>query len=375
MNLWKNFVKPIVGLAPMDGVTDYVYREIQSEVAKPDVTITEFIAVEGIVRMSEGLLADFWYSAKQRPVIAQIYGNDPQLFYAAAQLACELGFDGVDINMGCPAKSVVHRGCGAGLIRTPELAKDIITATKHAVEDWYTHGINWEKWPLISGSTAKSRYLRFLGNTKSLGVENIYDDMEKINSTRRLIPVSVKTRIGFDIPVTEEWIKTIAGCDIAAIAIHGRTLKQSYSGNSNWEEIRIGVDAAKSVNSEIIVLGNGDIKDLHFAREVIANSNVDGVLVGRGTWGNPWLISEIKQDRELTLTLDEKFEVMLTHARLHEKTKPNGFVQMRKNLAWYISGIPGAAALRSELVRAKDAGEVARIISNYGRISPSTNIV
>src|SRR3972149_8194050 len=133
---WHELSRPIIGLSPMDGVTDHPYRHIQKKYGRPDVVYTEFATVEGFCRGVEKVLDDFLFNEEQRPIVAQIYGTSPQLFREAATALCQMGFDGIDINMGCPAKSVAHSGAGAALILTPKLAQEILKATKAGVGGW-----------------------------------------------------------------------------------------------------------------------------------------------------------------------------------------------------------------------------------------------
>lgn len=357
--------RPVIGLAPMDSVTDVSYRKIQAIYGRPDVTFTEFIPVEGVVRLSPRLLRDFWYSEEERPVIAQIYGNDPELFYTSAQLVCELGFDGVDINMGCPAKSVVHRGCGAALINTPDLAVDIIKAVQAAVQDWAESGINWSKWQLLTTGKAKRLLKEFIESSQQKG---IYQRPVQ----RKLVPVSVKTRIGFSMPVTEDWIGNLLGTGVELISVHGRTLKQMYTGSADWSEIAKAVQLRDKIAPDTVIFGNGDIKSAQSALELQQISKVDGLLIGRATYGNPWIFEEIKRafagDSTTSFRPEKEdlFKVMLEHARYHEHFKdPGEYPQMRKNLAWYISGWDGAARLRARLVVSKDSAEVEKVLAEY----------
>ena len=121
----------------MDGVTDASFRHITAKHGGPDVTLTEFVNIQSALYSPHTLLKDFTYSEIERPVVAQIYGKTPELFYKVAHIVCELGFDGLDINMGCPAKKVAASGCGAALIRTPDLAREIIRAAQHGIQDWH----------------------------------------------------------------------------------------------------------------------------------------------------------------------------------------------------------------------------------------------
>ncbi|HSF57294.1 MAG TPA: tRNA-dihydrouridine synthase, partial [Candidatus Binatia bacterium] len=185
MNFWQEIPPPIVGLAPMDGVTDASFRFITAKHGGPDVVFTEFVNVETAFHAPHTLIKDFRYSEIERPVVAQIYGRTPELFYKLAHIVCELGFDGLDINMGCPAKKVAAKGSGAALIRTPELAKRIIQSARKGIEDWH------------AGQT-----LADLGIEPDLGVMvNFANRMRGGRETavrRPLIPLSVKTRIGYD---------------------------------------------------------------------------------------------------------------------------------------------------------------------------------
>lgn len=382
INFWQDLNRPIVGLSPMDGVTDLPFRVNQARVAKPDVIFTEFIPVEGIVRLNQKLLRDFWYLAEERPVVAQIYGNDPELFYSAAQLVAELGFDGVDLNMGCPAKSVVHRGCGAALINTPDLAKQLIKATYEGVKSWRENGgIEWDKWPEIKSDKARTEFEKFINTSQNLG---IYKDFQLINEgddlklelgknneaskrDRVRIPVSVKSRIGFRESVVERWVDELLDSNAEVISLHGRTLKQMYRGQADWEEIAKAVNRRDKSGKDTLILGNGDITSREDLRKRVDQTNVDGVLIGRGTFGNPWIFDDVlgnvsKNEHEI----DKRFNTMIEHAKLHEFYKEESeFVQMRKNLAWYISHVPGAAKLRSKLVRSNSARELEEIITEY----------
>ena len=137
MNFWQNIPRPIIGLSPMDGVTDPSFRFITAKHGRPDVILTEFVNIQSAIYAPELMLKDFTYAEIERPVVAQIYGKTPELFYQVAHIVGELGFDGLDINMGCPARKVAAAGCGAALIREPELARAIIQAAQQGLQDWY----------------------------------------------------------------------------------------------------------------------------------------------------------------------------------------------------------------------------------------------
>lgn len=351
---WQHLPRPIIGLSPMDGVTDAPYRYIQKKYGKPDIILTEFTAAEGISRNAIKLLRDFLFDEAERPVVAQIFGKEPRSFRITALILCYLGFDGIDINMGCPAKSVEHHGSGAALIRTPKLAQEIIRETMQGVQDW-VNGMTLDAYPDLKQKTKQI----ILSRHKQLPPQ--YQE-------RRAIPVSVKTRVGYDHPVVEEWIPYLLEMEPAAISLHGRTLKQLYSGEANWDEI---AKAAELVHqTPTLILGNGDITSVQQAYDRINATGVDGVLVGRATFGNPWILRDLVTYRELTSqreensfaeylpTIDDRIEVACDHARTFTRIFPEeGFLPMRKNLAWYIKGLPNAGEYRAALVQANSAQE------------------
>jgi tRNA-dihydrouridine synthase len=299
----------------------------------------------------------------ERPVIAQIYGKDPTLFYQAAHVVCELGFDGLDINMGCPSKNVASSGSGAGLIRTPTLALELMENTRQGIQDW-TEG------QLLTDLGLKSNALQAIDQLKA-------EHPERTEHRERLsIPLSVKTRLGFDCNIIDEWSDCLIQGRPEAIAIHGRTLSQMYRGQSDWEAI---AQAATRIRSHgIVALGNGDIKNLTNASRRIQESGVNGVLIGRGALGNPWIFQEIHSMREALTTgdgsnfktlepsLDEQFQAMITHAQRFETMHgPGRFVRMRKHLGWYCSSFPHAAAMRAQMVRTNGVQDVKDILQAY----------
>src|SRR5512134_1941684 len=181
MSFWQALRKPILGLSPMDGVTDATFRRIVAWQGKPDVTFTEFTHVHDVCRGPEFLLDSLLYHEEERPVVAQLYGKDPELFYQAAHAVCELGFDGLDINMGCPSRNVASSGSGAGLIKTPALAHAIMRAARQGIADW-TAGQTLEAAGL---KAARGEAVRRLNTRRKHAVP-----------VRSSIPLSVKTRLG-----------------------------------------------------------------------------------------------------------------------------------------------------------------------------------
>lgn len=350
----------------MDGVSDASFRYITAKYGSPDVITTEFISVDGLAYGAKNIFNDFIYHRIERPIVAQLFGIEPEYFYQGAQIICELGFDGVDINMGCPAKTVARRGAGAGLIQNPELAKEIIRATKRGVQDWYESGLS---------RSINKKTLQELNMTKEILV-NLGTE---IDDKKILLPVSVKTRIGYERESVEKWIPELLPELPANITVHGRTLKQMYQGEADWQALmKVGkiikqfnekLDTDKKVN----YIANGDITSAELAIEKLEQSKADGLYIGRATYGNPWIFDDIRQRMSsddysiVERTLDEKIKVALEHCDLHYKLKgPQGFVQMRKHLAWYLRGFPGAVSLRVDLMKSNSPHEVRYILSQHG---------
>jgi tRNA-dihydrouridine synthase len=420
---WEKLAKPIVGMSPMDGVTDASWRFIAKKYGQPDVVFTEFVSAEGLWRikkrqdMENKIWKDLKYDETERPVVAQIFGSDPESFYESAKIICDLGFDGIDINMGCPSPGLEKRGGGAGLIRVPDLARQVIEATRRGVKDWVKEGNkeDFDGFPIRSGMTDRD------------GLPREYTR----NDDRVEIPVSVKTRIGSSEP-DREWWKFLASMELPAVTIHGRTFKQLYSGLADWELL---AEAAKIIRSkDTLFLANGDVSGVRVNQtsnenedlyrfpirsgmtngdedggmtikltngtEILTN-DFDGVLIGRAAMGNPWIFRKDGYQP----TLKEKLTVAIEHAEKYEeifKDKneyeeldgfpiksgmtsgvihgggglPHEYIRndeqsefrffsMRKHLAWYAHGFEDAAILRRDLVMSNSAEEVKKIVGKY----------
>jgi nifR3 family TIM-barrel protein len=339
---WQDTPKPIIGLSPMDGITDFAFRQINAVHGTPSVMFTEFTNVEGMfMSPNDYLLNDLRYHISQKPIIAQIFGSTPEYFYKAAIVCAELGFDGVDINMGCPAKNVAHHGGGAALIAKPELAKQIIRSVQQGVTDW----ANGKKITEIGLSEDK---LEKINELKTFSQNN---DIQ-----RRIIPVSVKTRIGIDKITVEEWISQLLETNPANITIHGRTLKQMYTGSADWDAI--GRAATIIKKTQTTVLGNGDVLTRKDAYEKIAKYNLDGVLIGRAAMGNPTI-----WDSENILSPKQKLELALEHAKLHSEVKNEKmFLQMRKHFSFYVTNFPFANEIKVKLIQTKNFEEAETVI-------------
>lgn len=337
---WNNLKKPIFAQAPMDGVSDAAFRYITDIYGKPALLFTEFTPVEGIAHGASKLLMAFVHHKTETPTIAQLYGSHAEDFYISAFVACEMGFDGIDINMGCPDKSVVKRGAGAGLILNPPLAIEIVKQTRMGIRDW-SEGKNMEDTSL---PTDVINYVKDFKNKLSIVPE------------RKILPVSVKTRIGFDKIVTESWISSLLEAEPVNISIHGRTLVQMYTGQPDWDEI--GKAAEIIHKTETSVLGNGNVHSLIEANEKVKTYGVDGVLIGRAAYGNPWVFNAIQP------TENDKKRVAIEHCEKFAELTPNGhFVSLRKHLAWYMRGIENSHILKTQLMQINSVEDVRKILS------------
>ena len=358
---WETLPRPIIGLSPMNGVTDHACRHIQKKYGNPMLLFTEFTSVDGICAGASALLKDFLYDETQRPIIAQVYGTVPDKFRQTAILLCQLGFDGIDINMGCPSKSVATRGAGAGLIRTPDLAQAIVRATQQGVGQW------------VSGATVRD--CADISDELAAQVEARHQRLPAAFQQRRLIPVSVKTRIGYDRPQVEEWIPHLLETHPAAISLHGRTLAQGYTGVADWEEIAHAAEIAYGTGMP--VLGNGDLASPADAVQRINGTHIQGALIGRASYGDPYVFRRehhahvpIGVERAERRRADANIlHIALEHATIFERHLAQGerynFRPMRKHLAWYVRHLPGASHLRRALTLTSSLPEATAIIKDY----------
>ena len=376
---WDTLPRPIIGLSPMDGVTDHPYRHIQKKHGNPMVVFTEFTPVDGICAGASALLKDFLYDESQRPIVGQIYGRNPENFYQTAIVLCELGFDGIDINMGCPSKSIASAGAGAGLIRTPRLAQEIVRATQRGVQDWQ------------NGATVHN--CAAIPVRLAAQVEARHERLPAAYQARRPIPVSVKTRIGYEVPQVEAWIPQVLESAPVAVTLHGRTLVQGYTGDADWDAI--GRAAELAAGTGILMLGNGDIRDLEDAYRRIATYGLDGALIGRASYGNPHIFrpathppqeavaqpemaqaaiaqGNVATDQDNAATDPVNYEILhiaRAHAQLYDATFSHmdryQFLPMRKHLSWYVRHVPGASHLRRTLTLSSSVDEAVTAIDDY----------
>jgi nifR3 family TIM-barrel protein len=323
-NFWKKLKKPFFVLAPMDGVTDASMRTVLAQTAKPDVLFTEFVNVEGLVsKGGDQVLKRLKFSEVERPVVAQIWGINPDAYFKAAKIVQDLGYDGIDINMGCPVSDVTKTGACSAMINNPVLAKEVIEATKKGAPR---------------------------------------------------LPVSVKTRIGFNKIQTEEWIGYLLTLNLEALTIHGRTAKEMSKVPAHWDEIGKVSDLRSQINPETLIIGNGDVKTLKEGLEKARTYNIDGIMIGRGIFSDFWIFDPEKNEGKVSI--DEKLDKLLEHVEVFYQTwgGTRDFNILKKFFKVYANGFAGASNLRVDLMAAKDGEEVQKIITDFRPILANPQI-
>ncbi len=299
---WKTLPKPIIGLSPMDGYTDSAFRRTCKYVNSDIVTFTEFTSADGIFHSAKSLKTKLSFHSEEQPVIAQIFGKNTETFHYAAQLCEEMGFSGIDINMGCPSPKVVRSEHGVALRKKPDLAFKLVETVANATS----------------------------------------------------LPVSVKTRLGWS--NAEDLLKFGSGVQNAGadmICIHARTYNEPYNVPADFEPV---YELKRHLS--IPVLGNGGVGSLEDAD--VKRGNLDGILIGQAAFGNPWVFSSDK----MPPSFDQKLEIIRLHAQwLTElKGEERGIKEMRKHLLSYIKDIKGARFFRSKCARVSSIKETESIL-------------
>lgn len=343
--------KPFFVLAPMADVTDSAFRLIVAQCGKPDVLWTEFVAADGLAHPKgrEKLMYDLRYSEIERPIVAQLFSSNPVNMQAAARLCGELGFDGIDINMGCPDRTIEKQGCGSGMIKTPERALEIIAAARAGIAE--------------SGKN---------------------------------VLLSVKTRVGYNHDEIDTWIKLLLEQKLDALTVHARTRKDLSINPANWDYISRIVKLRDQISPDTVIIGNGDVTDLQDGIDKATATGADGIMIGRAVFGNPWIFdygrSTVQQgswktpwylkilpsrlrkrimgDRRYTVsnvTIEEKLDTMMEHTRLYMEHLGGvkSFAVMKKHYRAYAHGFPGAKELRIKLMESNNAEEVEQIVGEF----------
>jgi len=308
----------------MEDVTDTVFRELITSYAEPGklhILFTEFMSVEGFLHDvgHEKVIHRLYVSDREREIlksrgiklVAQIWGSDPEHFFKAAQQISEqYEFDGIDINMGCPVKKIVKKNACSALIKTPDLAKEIITAT-------------------MEGSG---------------------------------LPVSVKTRIGFNHVETENWIGNLLEVNPAAITVHGRTQRMLSNGQADWNEVLKAVQLRDSLNSETIILGNGDVSSYGDGLEKWEKFKAEGLMVGRGIFGNPAFFA----DTEI-LRIPQRIQMLKKHLlRFQEEWEgKKSYAILKRFFKIYVNSFEDATSVRADLMKTNNYKEGLQVIKEF----------
>lgn len=322
---WSGLKRPFFVLAPMADVTDPAYRKLISKHASPDVIWTEFVSADGLYHTREmkkmedvenPLMRDLLYTPGEHPIVAQFFSAKPDMVRYVARLAGELGFDGVDMNMGCPDKSIEKQGAGAAMMKTPEKVALIVEALREGIKE----------------------------------------------AGREDMGVSIKTRIGYNKEEIDTWISAVLETRPDALTVHLRTRKEMSNVPAHWELMPRIVSLRDALSPETLIIGNGDVEDLEDARVKVAESGADGVMLGRAIFGNPWLFTNRKD-----LSLSERLTALITLAQYFEDMRPQkSFHILKKHIKAFVTGFSGAGELRGELMEAQSAKEIEEVILKSG---------
>ncbi|USN95046.1 MAG: tRNA-dihydrouridine synthase [Candidatus Nomurabacteria bacterium] len=337
----------------MANVTDPAFREIIAKYSRkgesgggPDVFWTEFTSADGLVSEGrENLLIDLSFGEVERPIVAQLFSSRPEFMRKAAKICQDLGFDGIDINMGCPDKAIEKSGSGAAMIKDFEIAKSVVMAARE-------------------------------------GAPNI--------------PISVKTRVGYNKVEIDTWIKNLLELDLPALTVHARTRKEMSKVPADWSRIKQIVKLRDKMGKDTLIIGNGDAISLSDAEEKIKLSGCDGVMIGRAMFGNPWIfdsnrnikkkgryttipfqsllprswVRKIQGEDKYTISSvsdEERLTVLVEHSKLFEQklTKVKSFDHMKKHFKAYTSGMNGAKELRIKLMECQNSQDVESVVKDY----------
>ncbi|MCX6756039.1 MAG: tRNA-dihydrouridine synthase family protein [Candidatus Nomurabacteria bacterium] len=370
-NFWEKLNKPFFVLAPMADVTDPAFRRIIAKYGKPDVTWTEFVSADGLAHpvAREKLIRDLAYTETERPIVAQLFSSHPEQMRTAARIVAELGYDGIDINMGCPDRSIEKQGAGAAMMKTPDIAGVIIQAAKDGIRD-----------------------------------------------AGKDIPLSVKTRVGYNQVQIDEWIPFLLSQDIATLTVHARTRKELSSVPANWSYVKKVVEIRNKMGVKTRIIGNGDVHNVAHGRQLALETGCDGIMIGRAIFGNPWMfantvddtskknvsekslaqrdwreqskflaknyvcflrkyfLGESKKDKDrywlenkIDIPVSERLRVLVEHTKLYEELLGDikSFSIMKKHYKAYCNGFTGAKELRMQLMDSNSAEEVENIIDTF----------
>lgn len=307
-NFWQELPKPFFVLAPMDGVTDVVFRHVVARAAQPDVYFTEFTNTDSFCspQGKASTASRLAFTADEQPLVAQIWGINPEHFAQMARGMKELGFAGVDINMGCPAKDVIKKGACSALIETPSLAAEIIAATKECG-----------------------------------------------------LPVSVKTRVGFKTQKTEEWISFLLQQDIVALTVHARTAKEMSKVPARWEEVAKAVQLRNQLAPQTLIIGNGDVTNRADGLAKATQTGADGIMIGRGIFHDPFAFARAPREH----TQQDYIDLLMFHLDLFDATWPeHAYAPLKRFFKIYVNSFPGASEVREQLMATNSTAEARAVL-------------
>lgn len=369
-NFWQKLKKqkrcgqagrPIIVLAPMADVTDYAFRQMFLKYGRPDVFWTEFVSSDGLclaprevvrggvikgraknspVKKSEmsgfeKLMADLKFNKKERPIVAQLFSANPDLMKKATEMVAGLGFSGIDINMGCPDRGIEKQEAGSAMIKNPPLARKIIQATREGI----------------------------LNAVKSGALKNP-------------IPISVKTRVGYYKDELETWLPELLAEKPAVITLHARTRKEMSKVPAQWERVRRAVKIRDEAQTDLpdeektLIFGNGDVSDLKDAYQKAKETGCDGIMIGRGIFGNPWVFTEYgrapKYKKSEKAGIKQTLKALIEHTKLFEKhVSHKNFAVMKKHFKAYAEGFLGAKELRVKLMECETYRQVKGVVKTF----------
>ena len=313
-NFWRDLPRPFFILAPMEDVTDVVFRHVVSEAGRPDVFFTEFTNSESYCHPDgkQSVRGRLTFTEDEQPIVAHIWGDKPEYFRQMSIGMAEEGFKGIDLNMGCPVPNVAGKGKGCGLIRRPEVAAELIQAAK-------------------AGG----------------------------------LPVSVKTRLGYtDVDEWRDWLTHVLKQDIVNLSIHLRTKKEMSKVDAHWELIPEIKKLRDEIAPDTLLTINGDIPDRQTGLELAEKYGVDGVMIGRGIFQNPFAFEMEQKDH----SSQELLELLRLHLDLFDKysaVEPRAFKPLRRFFKIYVRGIRGAGELRNQLMSTESTDEVRALLDKF----------
>lgn len=314
-NFWQELPRPFTVLAPLDGITDVVFRQTILKIGRPHVFFTEFTSCDGLLsvgraRVEEKLL----FTSEEQPIVVQLWGTEPESFKKSAEYVRELGFAGIDINMGCPDRTIIRNGACSALIKNPTLALEIIQATQEGAGG---------------------------------------------------LPVSVKTRIGFSTQQLDEWIGLLLQQKLSALTVHLRTVQEMSKVPAHWEQVPQIIEMRKKYAAQTLIIGNGDITSLCEVDEKYKKYGCEGFMIGRGIFANPWVFNRSRMDEKISM--NERIQTYLEQITLFEKTwkGTKNFANLKKFGKAYINNFSDASLYREKMMQSESLKELKELVKRF----------